>query len=244
LRWQNGENFFRLRKTTRRALDGDQGLNTGAWELISTPFLSDAELKKIGDAILNPWLRGCAEKKKFLWILYPGIISQKNGARVWNSTRASAIPNAGLPDGLENDSGRTARRERERHAGQNRIEMETGGERVRVMATAGYPGNYEKGKPIRAWIMRRMPDVKVFTPARRAMEMKSSRTRACSRRDGFGQGLKTHNPPLMPRAKNSISTVRSFAATLGQSILTQSRSLERHRKLPATQWLVLNRKRF
>ncbi|HZF01852.1 MAG TPA: phosphoribosylamine--glycine ligase, partial [Methylomirabilota bacterium] len=56
--------LFPTSQDHKRALDGDQGLNTGGMGTYSsTPFLSDAELKKIGDAILNPWLRGCAEEK-------------------------------------------------------------------------------------------------------------------------------------------------------------------------------------
>jgi len=50
LRWQNGE-LFPTSQDHKRALDGDQGLNTGGMGTYSsTPFLSDAELKKIGDA--------------------------------------------------------------------------------------------------------------------------------------------------------------------------------------------------
>ena len=47
-----------------------------------------------------------------------------------------------------------------------------------VMASGGYPGNYEKGKPIRGLDdAAKLPDVKVFhAGTARKMEMKSSRT--------------------------------------------------------------------
>src|SRR3974390_3395798 len=67
--------LFPTSQDHKRALDGDQGLNTGGMGTYSpTPFLSDAELKKVGDAILSPWLRGCAEEQiDFHRILYPAI---------------------------------------------------------------------------------------------------------------------------------------------------------------------------
>src|SRR3984957_4948355 len=76
--------LFPTSQDHKRALDGDKGLNTGGMGTYSpTPFLSDAELKKIGDAILNPWLRGCAEEKiDFRGIIYPGIMLTKSGVKV------------------------------------------------------------------------------------------------------------------------------------------------------------------
>jgi phosphoribosylamine--glycine ligase len=76
--------LFPTSQDHKRALDGDKGLNTGGMGTYSpTPFLSDAELKKVGDLILNPWLRGCAEEQiDFRGILYPGIMLTKSGARV------------------------------------------------------------------------------------------------------------------------------------------------------------------
>jgi len=74
--------LFPTSQDHKRALDGDRGLNTGGMGTYSpTPFLSEAELKKIGDAILNPWLRGCAEEViDFRGILYPGIMLMKGRA--------------------------------------------------------------------------------------------------------------------------------------------------------------------
>ena len=47
--------LFPTSQDHKRALDGDAGLNTGGMGTYSpTPFLSDTELKKVGDEILNP----------------------------------------------------------------------------------------------------------------------------------------------------------------------------------------------
>ena len=84
--------LFPTSQDHKRAMDGDRGLNTGGMGTYSpTPFLSDAELKKVGDAILNPWLRGCAEEKiDFHGILYPGIMLTKTGPKFWNLMPALA----------------------------------------------------------------------------------------------------------------------------------------------------------
>jgi phosphoribosylamine--glycine ligase len=98
--------LFPTSQDHKRALDGDRGLNTGGMGTYSpTPFLSDMELKKVGEAILNPWLRGCAEEKiDFHGILYPGIMLTKSGPKVleFNARFGDPETQAYLPR-LEND---------------------------------------------------------------------------------------------------------------------------------------------
>jgi phosphoribosylamine--glycine ligase len=141
--------LFPTSQDHKRALDGDKGLNTGGMGAYSpTPFVSDAELKKIGDAILNPWLRGCTEEKiDFRGILYPGIMLTKNGARVLEFNARFGDPETQVYlTRLENDL----------------VELLDASVCV-VMASGGYPGNYEKGKPIRGLDdAAKLPGVKVF----------------------------------------------------------------------------------
>jgi phosphoribosylamine--glycine ligase len=168
--------LFPTSQDHKRALDGDKGLNTGGMGTYSpTPFLSDAELKKVGDTILNPWLRGCAEEKiNFCGVLYPGIMLLKNGGASVPASRIEARVlefNARFGDPetqvyltrLENDLVEL-------------LDASVGGtlEKIElkwkpdtsvcvVVASGGYPGNYAKGKIIRGLDdAAKLPGVKVF----------------------------------------------------------------------------------
>jgi phosphoribosylamine---glycine ligase len=158
--------LFPTSQDHKRALDGDKGLNTGGMGAYSpTPFLSSAELKKVGDEILTPWLRGCAEEKiDFRGILYPGIMLTKSGAKVLEFNARFGDPETQVYlTRLENDLvelldasvGGTL----------DKIELKWKPEAsvCVVMASGGYPGNYEKGKLIRGLDdALKLPGVKVF----------------------------------------------------------------------------------
>src|SRR6266550_6127918 len=77
-------NLFPTSQDHKRALDGDEGLNTGGMGTYSpTPFLNDQQLAQAGRQILDPWLRGCeAEGIDFRGILYPGVMLTKEGPKV------------------------------------------------------------------------------------------------------------------------------------------------------------------
>src|SRR5260221_9003723 len=52
--------LFPTAQDHKRALDGDQGLNTGGMGTYSpTPFLDNAQLVEVGRKSLEPWLKGC-----------------------------------------------------------------------------------------------------------------------------------------------------------------------------------------
>jgi phosphoribosylamine--glycine ligase len=158
--------LFPTSQDHKRALDGDQGLNTGGMGTYSpTPFLSDAELKRTGDAILIPWLRGCAaEGIDFHGILYPGIMLTKNGPRVleFNARFGDPETQVYLPR-LENDLVELL--DASASGSLDKIELKWKPEAgvCVVMASGGYPGNYEKGKPIHGLAdAAKLPGIKVF----------------------------------------------------------------------------------
>ena len=94
-----------------------------------TPFLSEHELAEIGDKILKPWLRGCAaEGIDFRGILYPGVMLTKAGPKVLEFNARFGDPETQVYlTRLENDLVELLDASVERHAGQNRIEMESDG---------------------------------------------------------------------------------------------------------------------
>jgi len=182
--------LFPTSQDHKRALDGDQGLNTGGMGTYSpTPFLSDTELKRVGDAILNPWLRGCVEEKiDFHGILYPGIMLIKGRAgsplpavRTQNGAHGVTRPTAtdvrvlefnarfGDPETqvyltrLENDFVELL--DASVSGTLNEIELKWSplAAVCVVMASGGYPGNYAKGKRILGLTeAAELPDTKVF----------------------------------------------------------------------------------
>ena len=158
--------LFPTSQDHKRALDGDQGLNTGGMgTYCPTPFLSEPELKKVGDAILNPWVRGCAaEGIDFRGILYPGIMLTKNGPRVLEFNARFGDPETQVYlTRLENDFVELL--DASVNGTLNKIELKWKPQAsvCVVIASGGYPGNYEKGKPIRGLDdASKLPGVKVF----------------------------------------------------------------------------------
>jgi phosphoribosylamine--glycine ligase len=158
--------IFPTAQDHKRALAGDQGLNTGGMGTYSpTPFVSNDELQKIGEQILHPWLRGCAEEKiNFCGILYPGIMLTKSGARVLEFNARFGDPETQVYlTRLENDMVELL--DASVSGALDKIELRWKPEAsvCVVMASGGYPGNYEKGKPIRgSGDAAKLPGVKVF----------------------------------------------------------------------------------
>jgi phosphoribosylamine--glycine ligase len=158
--------LFPTSQDHKRALDGDRGLNTGGMgTYCPTPFLSEAELKKVGDAILNPWVRGCAaEGIDFKGILYPGIMLTKHGPRVLEFNARFGDPETQVYlTRLENDFVELL--DASVNGTLDKIELKWKPEAsvCVVIASGGYPGSYEKGKVIRGLDdAAQLPGVKVF----------------------------------------------------------------------------------
>jgi len=158
--------LFPTSQDHKRALDGDKGLNTGGMGTYSpTPFLNDAELKRVGDAILNPWLRGCAEEGiDFRGILYPGVMLTKNGPRVLEFNARFGDPETQVYlTRLENDFVELLDASVNGALDKIELKWKPDASVCVIIASGGYPGNYEKGKLIRGLDdAAKLPDVKVF----------------------------------------------------------------------------------
>jgi phosphoribosylamine--glycine ligase len=158
--------LFPTSQDHKRALDGDAGLNTGGMGTYSpAPFLTDAELKSVGDAILQPWLRGCvADGIDFRGLLYPGVMLTKSGPKVLEFNARFGDPETQVYlTRLENDLVELLLASAEGTLAQHELRWSANGSVCVVMASGGYPGNYAKGKPITGLAAANaLPNTKVF----------------------------------------------------------------------------------
>lgn len=158
--------WFPTSQDHKRALDGDQGLNTGGMGTYSpAPFLTETQLAAVGDAILSPWLKGCAaEGIDFRGILYPGVMLTEQGPKVleFNARFGDPETQVYLPR-LESDLVEVL--DASRQGTLSRVQLKWSPEVAVcvVLASGGYPGSYSKGKAIDGLKdVAAMADVKVF----------------------------------------------------------------------------------
>ena len=158
--------LFPTSQDHKRALDGDLGLNTGGMGAYSpTPFLTDTQLADTARKVLEPFLRGCAaEGIDYRGILYPGVMLTKTGPKVLEFNARFGDPETQVYLArLENDlvelldasvSGTLAKIE---------LKWSATASVCVVMASAGYPATYAKGKVIHGLDnAANLPDTKVF----------------------------------------------------------------------------------
>lgn len=158
--------LFPTSQDHKRALDGDAGLNTGGMGAYSpTPFLTESQLELVNENILKPWLAGCAaEAIDFRGILYPGLMLTQSGPKVLEFNARFGDPETqvylsrlddDLVDLLEASATGTL--------GAQQLKWRSEASVCVVMASRGYPGNYDKGKVIHGLnAVGDTPNVKVF----------------------------------------------------------------------------------
>jgi phosphoribosylamine---glycine ligase len=158
--------IFPTSQDHKRALDGDQGLNTGGMGTYSpTPYLTDQQLAETSRLILEPFMRGCAQEGiDYRGILYPGIMITETGPKVLEFNARFGDPETQVYlTRMENDllelleasvSGSLQRVE---------LKWKPMASVCVVMASGGYPGSYAKGKPITGLeLADAQPGTKVF----------------------------------------------------------------------------------
>ncbi len=158
--------LFPTAQDHKRALEGDQGLNTGGMGTYSpTPFLNEAELQKMGDQILDPWLQGCAQEGiDFKGILYPGVMLTAAGPKVLEFNARFGDPETQVYlMRLENDLIDLLEASVDGKLGQSELRWSPQAAVCVVMASGGYPNSYAKGQPITGLDQAAaLPNVKVF----------------------------------------------------------------------------------
>jgi phosphoribosylamine---glycine ligase len=158
--------LFPTSQDHKRALDNDQGLNTGGMGTYSpTPFLSDEELAKVGKQILAPWLTGCAEERiDYHGILYPGLMLTKSGPKVLEFNARFGDPETQVYLArLENDLLELLDASVSGTLGAHELKWKSQAAVCVVIASGGYPGSYAKGKVIEGLAhANSLPNTKVF----------------------------------------------------------------------------------
>lgn len=158
--------LFPTAQDHKRALDNDEGLNTGGMGTYSpAPFLSDAELQAVGRAILDPWLAGCAaDGIDFRGLLYPGVMLTPDGPRVLEFNARFGDPETQVYlTRLENDLAELLLASAEGRLEGTQLRWKPESAVCVVMASGGYPGNIRKGLPILGLAeAEAMPSTKVF----------------------------------------------------------------------------------
>jgi phosphoribosylamine--glycine ligase len=151
----------------KAAFDGDTGPNTGGMgAYCPTPLVGEEELRRIEEQILVPTVHALKRMRRpFRGVLYAGLMMTNQGPKVLEFNVRFGDPEcqpilmrlqSDLLDLLE-------------AAVDNRLEhmplpeWDSRAAVSVVMASAGYPGSYERGRPIRGLEQaEKVPDVKVF----------------------------------------------------------------------------------
>jgi phosphoribosylamine---glycine ligase len=151
----------------KAAFDGDKGPNTGGMgAYCPTPLLKQEDLHRIEEQILVPTVHAMKRMRRpFRGVLYAGLMMTNQGPKVLEFNVRFGDPecqpllmrlNSDLLDLIEAVVG----------DGLERAAPPQWDERAAVsvvMASAGYPGSYERGLPIRGLDeAAKVPDVKVF----------------------------------------------------------------------------------
>ena len=143
--------LFPTSQDHKRALDGDQGLNTGGMGAYSpTPFVTEDHLAAAREQILDPWLKGCqSEGIDYRGILYPGLMLTKDGPKVLEFNSRFGDPETQVYlRRLKTDLLEIFEASIDGALSSTNIEWSDEASTCIVVASGGYPEAYEKGKPI------------------------------------------------------------------------------------------------
>jgi phosphoribosylamine--glycine ligase len=149
----DGNNYLMLESARdhKRALDGDQGPNTGGMGAFSPANNWNSKLQAHFEAeIMRPLLRGLLKEGiTFRGLLYPGLIITSEGPRVleFNCRFGDPETQALLPR-LKSDLLPLLEATIDGKIDTRAIEWDTRAAVTVVLTSAGYPGKYETGKAI------------------------------------------------------------------------------------------------
>lgn len=136
----------------KRALDGDRGPNTGGMGAYSpAPIVTAAINDRLMREVMEPVVAALREAKiDYRGVLYAGIMVTESGPKVLEFNVRFGDPECQpLMLRLKSDLVDLMEACIDGRLAEQRIEWDKRAAACVVLAAAGYPGNYEKGKPIR-----------------------------------------------------------------------------------------------
>ena len=131
--------------------DGDTGPNTGGMGAYApAPLVTDSQLKKIRDEIIDPVIDGMArEGTPYRGVLYAGLMLTSAGPKVVEFNCRFGDPEAEVVLPLiRSDFAEMLHKAATRNLNDYELEVNRKFAVCVVMASSGYPGNYENGKKI------------------------------------------------------------------------------------------------
>ena len=135
----------------KRAMDNDEGLNTGGMGTFSpAPFFGEKSAKEVMEKIMQPTVSAMnAEGRPFKGVLYFGLMKTKDGYKVieYNARFGDPETQVILPM-LKTDLLEIFEAIVDERLNEVEIEWEKGACVCLVLASGGYPEKYEKGKEI------------------------------------------------------------------------------------------------
>ena len=149
----DGERFATLASAQdhKRILDGDQGKNTGGMgAYANAPIVTKELLKVIDDEIISPTLKGMMEDgSPYRGCLYVGLMITKSGPKVIEYNCRFGDPETQVVVPLiEGDLADILLSVAERRLDPAAVRQHAASSVCIVMASRGYPDDYQTGKPI------------------------------------------------------------------------------------------------
>src|ERR1043166_119962 len=164
----DGENYVLLESARdhKRALDGDRGANTGGMGAFSPANNWNAELKReVEEKVMEPLLTGLRDASiSYRGLLYPGLMITSAGLRVleFNCRFGDPETQAILPR-MKSDLLPLLEATIDGKIDKCSIEWDSRPAVTVIMASGGYPGKYETGKPVSGLEeAAKLKDVQVF----------------------------------------------------------------------------------
>ena len=135
----------------KRVFDNDQGPNTGGMGSFSTPGLIDeATLTRVSREIIEPTLEGmAAEVRPFSGVLFAGLMLTSDGPKLIEFNARMGDPETqAVMMRLDSDLVEIFEALVDHRIGSIQVNWSNDSSVCVVAASGGYPGEFEKGKPI------------------------------------------------------------------------------------------------